>query len=224
MKSLADSFEALYFAFDDVPKPRTIEGCPCCIERKNICTLLSEPLRELTPDDLSSYASSAFLTVGEEADYLYFLPRIIEISSTDPGWRPDVPVTGCAISETRPREWPSQRQAALGDVLHAVVHTAAEDCDGGSIVDDWICAIAKMGLEVGRFLEQIESHPALLLSFYERNSQSMLKNRLGNSFWDQTDEGYDEVLAWFKSPKVSQIIMDGYGMNQHSQQVGAPNP
>jgi len=217
MKSLADSIDALYLAFGDVPKPRTIEGCPCCIEKKNIGTLLSKPLRELSPGDLSSYASSAFLTVGEVADYLYFLPRIIKISCTESGWWPDVPVTGSAVSETHPADWPSLRRDALCDVLHAVVQETARISDAGWIIDDWICAIAKMGLPVGPFLGQMESHPALVLSFYERNSQSMMKQRLSNSFWDRTDPGYDEVLAWFESPKVSQIIMEAYGLNQNSQ-------
>ncbi len=224
MKTLADSLGALYFAFRDIPKPRDIQGCPCCIESKNICTLLSKRLTDLTPDDLSSYASSAFLTVGEEADYLYFLPRIIEISATEQGWWPDVPVTGRAISETHPGEWPSHRLAALADVLHAVVHKAAGDSDSGAIIDDWICAIAKMGLPVGTFLKQIEAYPALLLSFYERNSQSMMKNRLGNSFWDRSDKGYDEVLAWFKSPSVTRIIMTSYGMYQAASKPAHDNP
>jgi hypothetical protein len=69
-----------------------------------------------------------------------------------------------------------------------------------------------MGLGVGAFLRQIESSPSLVLSFYELNSQPMMRLRLGNSFWDRTDPGYNEVLAWFKSPKTSEIILDGYGL------------
>lgn len=225
MKSLADSINALYSAFRDVPKPKSIEGCPCCIEKKNICTLLSKPLKELSPDDLSSYASSAFLTVGDEADYLYFLPRIIEISCTDLGWWPDPEVTGRAIADVKLSEWPLKRRKALIDVLHAVIQEALSDDDGASLIDDWICAISKMGLEVGSFLRQVESSPAHVLAYYEDNSQALMKQRLRNSFWDRSDQGYDEVISWFKSPKVSQIILEGYGMAPNSsQQDAAPNP
>ncbi len=75
------------------PKPSSIQGCPCCVDNKEICSLLSTPLREITGGELSSYSSSAFLTVGREADYLYFLPRIVEIGFTEAGWWPDIEVT-----------------------------------------------------------------------------------------------------------------------------------
>lgn len=67
MTDLEQAIDRLYTAFADVPKPRRINGCPCCIEKRNISVLLSVPLLELTPDDLSAYAASAFLTVGTAA-------------------------------------------------------------------------------------------------------------------------------------------------------------
>jgi hypothetical protein len=218
MNSLSDSIEALYSAFGDVPKPRNIKGCPCCIERKKIGTLLSKPLRELSPDDLSSYASSAFLTVGEQADYLYFLPRIIEITCTESGWWPDPEVTGRAIADAQIDKWPPQRRDALIHVLHAVIQAALGYEDGAWLIDQWICAISKMGLEVAPFLRQIEASPAHVLAYYEDNSQPLMKQRLGNSFWDCSDRGYEEVIAWFKSPKITKIILDGYGLPPNNSQ------
>ena len=64
MNTLSQAIEQLYAAFADVPKPRAIVGCPCCLDNKDIDTLLATPLREIGPRDLSPYASSAFLTVG----------------------------------------------------------------------------------------------------------------------------------------------------------------
>ena len=80
MKSLDVVIEELYAAFSDVPAPSTIDACPHCVDDKGLEKLLNTDLRDLEPDDLSSYASSAFLTVGDIPDYLYFLPRILEIS------------------------------------------------------------------------------------------------------------------------------------------------
>ena len=67
---VAVAVEGLYSAFADVPKPSGIEGCPCCIERKNTDVLLAKPLRTLAPDELSNYAASAFLTIGSSTDHL----------------------------------------------------------------------------------------------------------------------------------------------------------
>jgi len=210
MNSLPEAIEALYFAFRDVPKPREIEGCPCCIDDKDIGTLLSVPLRELTARQLSAYASSAFLTVGEEADYLYFLPRILEMSCADTGWWPDIEVTGRAVGETRPLTWPESRREALVDVLRAAVGRAMEN-ENGRGIDEWLCAIAKMGLDVGVFLEQIAQSPKAMLAYHEQNSQALAKRKLGNAFWDAGEPGYEEIMAWFQSPMVSRMISDGYG-------------
>ena len=97
MHTLSDAIEALYQAFAVMPKPKHIDGCPCCIDRKETGVLLGKALRTITPEEMASYASSAFLTVGEVADYLYFLPRIIEITATEPSWWPDPEVTGRAM-------------------------------------------------------------------------------------------------------------------------------
>lgn len=86
---LPQTIDALYAAFAAVRRPTGIVGCPCCIEDKQIAVLLSRPLRELSAEELSSYASSVFLTVGDEEEFRYFVPRILEISATDPGWWPD---------------------------------------------------------------------------------------------------------------------------------------
>lgn len=223
MKSLSESINALYAAFRDVPKPRKIEGCPCCIDDKDICTLLSKPLREITGGELASYSSSAFLTVGEVTDYLYFLPRILELGCTEDGWWPDIEVTGQAIAETQPTAWPEHRRQALHEVFHAALQAAIDDEEGWTI-DELTCTIAKTGLPVEPFLRQIELSPKAVLAYYERNSAGLLKQKLGNAFWDQGDLGYDQIIGWFQSPAISQIILDGNGLTPTtSEQGAAPN-
>ena len=210
MKTLADRINTLYGAFRDVAKPRKIDGCPCCIDEENIRILLLKPLRELTGGELAQYSSSAFLTVGTEADFLYFLPRIVEVACTEDGCYPDVEIIGQAIGETKPLNWSIERRKALLDVLHSAIQ---RDLDEEVwTADEWICAIARMGLDVKPFLEQIETSPSQLLSYYESNSQALMKDRLGNAFWERSDIGYNDVVYWFKSPKVLELIHAGYGL------------
>ncbi|WP_353566726.1 hypothetical protein [Haloferula sargassicola] len=224
MKSLSDSIDSLYAAFRDVPKPHKIGGCPCCIDDKNICTLLSKPLRAITGGELASYSSSAFLTVGEVADYMYFLPRILEVGCTEDGWWPDIEITGRAIAETQPTAWPESRRRALQDVFQAALQEAIDDEEGWTI-DELICAIAKTGIPIEPFLTQIEHSPKAALAYYEHNSEGLMKQKLGNAFWNRGDSGYAQILAWFQSPGISKIVMDGYGLHRtNSDQGGAGQP
>ncbi len=209
MKSLPESIDALYAAFADVPRPATIEGCDCCIGVDEIAALVSQPLRTLGGTLLTSYASSAFLTVGQQADYLYLLPRIVEISCTDPGWWPGVEITGRAIGQTDPASWPEQRRLALFDVFQAVIQSAI-DGEHYWMIDEWICCIGRSGLGVAPFLKQIEGSPVALLEYYETNSEALVKDRLGNSFWEKTEPVYQEVIAWFGSPAVALLISEAY--------------
>lgn len=124
MPTLEDATRRLYDAFTTVPKPHRIDGCPCCIDRKKIGVLLTKPLRDLTPDDLSAYASSVFLTVGDTADFLYFLPRILEINALDPNWWPNPQITGRAIRTAKPETWTPVQRAVVTDYLDAVARDA----------------------------------------------------------------------------------------------------
>ncbi len=213
MKSLTDSIHALYAAFGKVVKPLKIEACPCCIDKEEIRTLLTKPLRQLTGTELSSYSESAFHTGGDKGDYLFFLPRILELKCFgESGW-PDVEIIGAAIGETLPESWPEERKVALIDVLHASIQQAIDREDGGSTIDSWICAIARMRLNPLPFLERVKVCPKALLSYYEHNSQSLAKQRLSNSFWEKGSPGYETVLAWFENPEVSAGIQAGYGLD-----------
>jgi hypothetical protein len=80
--SLDEAAERLYDAFEDVPRPRRIEGCPHCVEPDEDMPLVSRPLRELSPQDLSRYAFKAMSTWGTEADFRYFAPRVLDLTAS----------------------------------------------------------------------------------------------------------------------------------------------
>lgn len=217
MNALEESIDALYAAFSDVPKPKKIDACPCCIEAKNLCELLIKPLRELSPDDLSSYASSAFLTGGDVPDYLYFLPRILHISATNDFWWPDPEVTGRAISNTELLSWPPKRLNVLRNFLHRLIDSFLARKDSGADIDSWICAIAKMRMDVRPYLSQIEKSSVHVLAFYEENANRLTQRRLSNSFWEPPNDGYDQVVDWFGTEAVGDMIEEAYGVVLHDK-------
>lgn len=213
MTLFQDSIDRLYHAFSDQPRPGTIDACPCCVREEEICTLLAKPLKELTPGDLSHYASSALLTVGDVPDYLYFLPRILEISVTEDGWWPDPEVTGRAVAETQPSQWSFARRKALDELLTTVVNSLLEKPGTGRDIDSWICSISRMGLDAMPFLELISASPLHVVDFYEWNSESLAKGRLTNAFWERSSPGHEIVLSWFQSPRVGSLISRFYGLD-----------
>ncbi len=226
MTALQDATDSLFAAFADIPKPRSIDACPCCVEEKNLCNLLSVPLREISPDDLGSYASSAFLTAGDVPDYLYFLPRILEISVTTDYWWPDPEVTGRAVNNTLPLTWQESRLDALLDLFRCLIDQLLLSENSGPDLDSWICGIARMGLDVRPYLAQIELSPDHVTAYYEENSKRLAQRKLSNSFWERPNAGYDQVVDWFGTESVGDIILAAYGiaLYHNSEQNAAEQP
>lgn len=207
---LGAAIERLYQAFSTVPKPHYIEGCPCCIDRKDVGTLLSKPLRALTPNELASYAASAFLTVGERADYLYFLPRILEVSATEPWCWPSPEVTARAIRTADSESWAVGQREALSGFLMAVIDAAILTKEYYCL-DGWVCAIARIGFDVRPYLDRIAGCPEAVLAFFECNSDTLPRRVLSNAFWERPSQAHDLIVNWFYSDEIARIPFEAYG-------------
>lgn len=218
---LPRAINSLYTAFAAVPRPRHIDGCDCCIDQKGIPALLTKPLRELTPDELSSYASSVFLTVGSEADFRYFLPRILEVAVTQEGWWPDWEVIGRALSDGHWLEWAAQEKVAIIAVLDAAF---AERCerkgrlgDGldGSGLDSLLCCLSLASLDLAPYLARLAARPPAVLALYSWHAKELTAGRLANEFWSDAPKGATQVVNWFRSLEVASIISEAYGVDLH---------
>jgi len=202
------AIESLYEAFGKGPKPHSINGCPCCLDHKDICTLLSTPLRSLTGEELSPYASSVFLTVGGETDFLYFLPRILEISATDASWWPDPEVVLGKLRYAGWENWPSDQRRAVLAFIDAVLSDSISDPD--SDLDSWICAIAHCVDDMAPYLKRVSGSTAAFVRLYEANSQRLTKGKLSNAFWEDAPAAASQVIEWFKSSEIQRAIRDYY--------------
>jgi hypothetical protein len=210
--SLQQAIKDVYAAFRDVPRPASVVGCPCCIDGKGISILLTKPLRELSPDDLTHYAASAFLTVGAVEDYLYFLPRILEILATEHNWWPDPEVVTRAIHTAGFHSWPESRRKALTRYFEEVVSDLLGTEGSGFEIDSWICALGRLHIPLAPFLTRIAVSRPRLIEFYEVNSQPLAGGRLANGFWDEAPEEQKQVVEWFRSPETQRIIEEQYGL------------
>jgi hypothetical protein len=210
MKTLQECINELYAAFSDVPAPKHVDGCPCCVGHRRIPQLLSSSLREIAPDDLAPYAFSAILTVGEVSDYLYFFPRIVEVSVIELSWWPDIEVTAKKMRETNFGSWPPWRKNAFEAVLAPTFHhllQAGQYCDLGG----WLCACGNLELDVRPYLAAIGTVPEAVLSYFEDNEPCLKARRLCRGSWDLPNAAHDQIVEWFYSPQIRRIPSEAYG-------------
>lgn len=209
--SLQQAIEGVYSAFRDIRKPPSVSGCPCCIEQKEIGILLTKPLRDLSPDDLKNYAFRALVTVGKVDDYLYFLPRILEILVTEPDWWPSPEVVTRGIHTAGFHTWPESRRQTLERYFDEVVSELLGRKNSGREIDSWICALGRLHANLAPFLARIAANGPRLIEFFEANSEAMLAHgRLGSGFWEDAPDEHRQVLEWFRSPEIQKIIWEQY--------------
>jgi hypothetical protein len=204
MNDISDAIEQLYSAFAmDIPS--NIAGCPCCITEPELRQLEETPLREISPELLAPYAPSALLTVGSKEDYLYFLPRILEISINDENWWPSIEITARAIAATQIHSWPVSRILALTDFLSASIRYLIDE-RYYSRIDDWMCAVGRMELDVQPMMALITKDREAVLEFWKANARTLHEGMLGNEFWERRTSQYDEIVEWFNTPEIKGIV------------------
>src|SRR5260221_1113938 len=164
------------------------------------------PLRDLSPDDLTHYASSAFLTVGAVEYFLYFLPRILEILASTPGWWPDPEVVTRAVHTSGFDSWPNSRRKAVLGYFDEVISGLLGTEGSGFELDSWICALARLHIDLAPLLRRVAEHGQRLVEFYEVNSQPLAEGRLMNRFWDQAPQEQRQVIDWFRSDEIKKAI------------------
>jgi len=81
--TLQQAIERLYMAFATMPRPQKIACKPYEMSVGELRQLLTYPLRELQPGVLRSYLFDAWYTVGTWDDFRFFLPRLLELSTTE---------------------------------------------------------------------------------------------------------------------------------------------
>ncbi|MEY2881846.1 MAG: hypothetical protein RLZZ15_4226 [Verrucomicrobiota bacterium] len=216
---LSVAIEAVYQAFAGVRRPAVIEGCPCCIERKGVDVLLSKPLREISAEELSPYAASVFLTVGGLDDFRYLVPRILQISATNNSWWPDPEVVGRSLANGDWQAWARPERDAVVRLLETRFDALLSG-DEWTEIDSWLCAVARAGLDLRRFLGELAANKTAMLAFYERNANAAWERRLANGFWDDAPDGAKQVVDWFHSAAVSGAIFESYGLDLNRPRNG----
>ncbi|QQL44073.1 hypothetical protein [Sulfuriroseicoccus oceanibius] len=195
MSTLPNAVLALADAFNDIRRPK---GVPC--------------LWDISPEELSAYQHHEFDHGGWVAEYLYFLPRTMHAGVIEDDWWFIPEVTGQRIAETDPESWPLRRAEALDHFLTSVFESSRTRADTGSTIDSWICAIALMGKDVRPFLAKVEESHDLILKYYAENADNLNQTSLSNAFWKSSPDKGRQVVDWFLSKNVRDLIERSYGI------------
>jgi hypothetical protein len=209
-EAVQTALDDLYRAFGHVRCPSRIEISPVKNEADYL-PLVRVPLRELSADQLWNYTYSVFYTVGGTEDFFYLLPRILELASVPfSPFDNEVVFKKVALSGW-PGEWRGDCRLAFESYLQAVVASWQEV---EMEMNSWVCALSFCLPDLPSHLDSLLSGNASatsnLIRFYEANSEFLLKQRLGNSFWERSEGPYRAVLQWLQREDVNHHIQNAY--------------
>ncbi|MGR4892432.1 hypothetical protein ACIPPQ_15490 [Sphingopyxis sp. LARHCG72] len=190
-----DAIHSVYRHFA-TPAPSAIEGCPCCVDTRNVDVLLTTPLPEITAQALWRYVSGAYYTIGSDQDFRYLLPRILEISVNDPGNanNPEIVLNKLALAQWR--SWGTEEQQAVSELLDAWFERALEQ-DLSEAEDGWVgreaegvlCGAALAGFPLDQWLARLtEPFAAPVLDDLKDRFPGEL-----SPFWEQSPNGLSQL-------------------------------
>jgi len=212
---LEQAIQHLYEIFAKYDKPRDFPACQCCLSENEKARLLNGRLKDLSADELSEYAADIFLTVGEVADFKYFLRRILEISVKDEFLWPDPEVVLSKLSKAGWENWSEDERLAVIQLLQDKFNELLNDpASRGSDIDQWVCALGHCVEDLTPYLARMleASHRDKLLSYVEENLSAYSKNRLSNAFWDSARANEQHVIAWLNQQTIKDMLSERYGM------------
>ena len=200
--ALNDSIERLYEVFAAYPLHDSTDPCPHCFTSADEQQLRSQPLRQLSADDLRSFAASSLTTWGGVTDLKHFLPRIMEIGATEGFNWPDVELLYHHVAYGEFTTWPAPEVAAMRAFAQAhwdvALHGEAAD-DAGSV----LAAIMFVEPDVMPCLRQWQHHGTLtsleqLVDFIDANQSAIVRHRrLANAYLrDHCPDAQVQVIGW----------------------------
>lgn len=215
--------EVLYATFA-ASRPGHIAGCPCCIADKKVDVLLRTPLRTLSAADLEPYASAVLVTVGEEADFRFFLPRIIELTGFLPDDWPSPEILLGKLMLAGWEGWSERERYAVTEAIDGLLELwLLTEPFNGRKVDQLICGACLAGLDPEPWLQRLAEPGRIrgLVSLYERNAARLsAEGQLANPHWaGATPEAAGAVAAFLLSSQVEAQMWDWYGRKASDRQV-----
>jgi hypothetical protein len=210
---LAAAIESLYKVFQAYPLRASTHPCPCCHNPEDERPLLNTSLRQLTEEDLRTYAMDAMLTWGDADDFRHFLPRTFELlASAERFTFADREIVLATLYHAEWRTWPEQEQTAVQEFLLAAWRLVVEvppedDLNDADELESWLCAIAQAEGDLSPYFKTwLESSTAIaawnLATMITRAGFSFPHTRAKNAFWGGHRDQLEKISEWLGSAEV----------------------
>ena len=198
------SIQEVYAACFEFQKPAQIDSCDCCHTEGEKKILISVPLSSLSCEQLNDFVFSAFNTIGDAEDFLYFLPRILELAVTEYSeFGCDIGLLGHKLYQTRFWERGERLRASVNNLLLAhFEHQVLKDTDWNYEICDWVCCIGNATPDIEPFLELLFVS-RYFRNFYEQEHQYAVKGKLGDAFWEEHHGNKSKIVKWLLSPECN---------------------
>lgn len=214
------AIERLYSVFGGY-RPSTLDqSCRCCVAESEIAALRAMPLRKLSADDLSRYASKAVTTFGGIQDFKYFLPRISELITAAPfPVNSEIAIGGKLYLADFPT-WPESERGAVDQFLTTLWESALGQWPHHLGADELLHASAAAGI----LPQRLETWSELATA--EPTARSHLADLIcrwapfteAPAFWSEDALGDQEtsapgfapdwrpVVAWLRRPAMAKLV------------------
>ncbi|MDC7682633.1 hypothetical protein PQU92_05060 [Asticcacaulis sp. BYS171W] len=209
--SLITAIEGLYEAFE-APKPRYIERCPCCGDRK-VVKNPEKALRDLTADDLSAYSIAVFSTVGGVIDFKYYLPRMFELAAVDDSLSAAPSTLMCHLTRGEWRRWPKFEQVAVEVFVKAWFLFTLDrqpEYSGQEVMGDAenvLCALPEAGLALEPYFHMLRADQKALIQIYSENEAALSNESLLNRYpWNYCPEATRAFLDFLRSAETEAAL------------------
>jgi hypothetical protein len=197
------AIDALHRAFRGRKLAGKLEGCPCCASEAELRELSTTPLRELGRDLLESYSWNALWTVGNEDDYRYFAPRLLDLMVREGAFQAEV--IGKKLRLAGWLTWTSEERAAIENYFDAFWAAALVRSSWFMDVDTAVCVLGNVFDDLAPFLAcwLSSNEPdalAQLAEFAQFEGSSAVNGFISQPFWDERPEQMKQVANWLTSP------------------------
>lgn len=206
---LQAAIEAVYAAFARYRPPIRLEAAPKHDVPEVLKRLRSAPLRQLDAETLGPFAGSALYTIGDVPDYKHFLPRILELATSE---QVHVGLEAWAIARKLVYggwpEWPRPERAAIRTLCRTAwqVLRGKEPEDGDAPA--WLYANAMIGEDIAPLLRDWSpsvqagglSHVVTLVI--------VAANPREETWEDAPPAAINALAAWREGPELKQRLLD----------------
>ena len=202
--TLQPAIHNVYEAFSEVPKPDDIEAHDQLISREEVDVLLETPLRALTEQQLVSFATNVLVMYGGVEHFLYFLPRILELTVADD--LAEVEVTLSRLKKANWATWP----ASLREPVKALIdQTFGLVTNEGLVheIDEWLCAVGQCVDDLQPYLKILEKNASeeRLGELFCINTRVYEGGMPENPFWGNNPQTASQVAAWMRTDPMRRV-------------------